>query len=192
MGEVDYAVTTPFDEINGRTKIYVQVSGSIDGAIDFAHGDTLVFFKQENYPNYTGSDDGWFRSIISGGAATIETIPGYLENLANPTIQNHRAGIWRINMLGDTVTLDFVQEVEINQLLTVKKGVSLQNSSIYYNPVISEGNSVPEYTVVTGPDHGLKTIFDGNGTRFFSYRDNYSRPTENAKYIRFPQFGAIK
>lgn len=48
-GAVDFAVSVPFDEINGRTLGYILGAGGIDGAIDIQDGDTLIFARQENY-----------------------------------------------------------------------------------------------------------------------------------------------
>lgn len=192
VGSVDYAVVVPFDEINDRSKFYSQVNGHFDGVIDFKDGETLIFAKQQNYTGYTGSNNGWFRTISVDGSPILEIIPGYTQKLSNQNLDNQRAGIWRINLSSGTVMLDFVQEIEFNQALTVKKGNDFAGSVLYYDPVIPSGGTVPEYSVVSGQTLESKTIFDNNGTRFFSYRDNYTRPTDSAKYIKFPQFGAIK
>ena len=95
---VHYAIRgMSFQDINGQTVGYVQGLGGFDGVFNIVDGQTLVFAQQENYPTYqTGAhpNDGW--NIINGASNTI--IPGYQDNLFNPSVVNQRGGIWRINL----------------------------------------------------------------------------------------------
>jgi len=50
-GAVDYALTIPFDEVNGRTLEYIEMRGGLDigrGA-KIKSGQTLIFVKQEHF-----------------------------------------------------------------------------------------------------------------------------------------------
>lgn len=48
-GTVDYAVTIPFDEVNGRTIHYITIAGGLDGSVNIKDGQYVVFAKQEKY-----------------------------------------------------------------------------------------------------------------------------------------------
>jgi hypothetical protein len=309
---VDYAVTVPFDQINGRPLDYINANGGIDGVVGFETGDTVLFVKQENFLNpgpyegwvdytdafigdniTTGSDEGYdsegydlysvvpgylekiqssinviatspagypnyvqvsgagslqsgsvirFSGVSVGGLSTYNTtgivyyvrgittstttetingIPSTVTNyyislsstadLANPvtitsspvgsqsnltiyTVTNERGGIWQINILDGVVFLTFNTEIEINQKVRVAFGASYGSAILYYNPTIAEGQSVPEYTVYQyqkGASIAKRTTFNGDSTKFFSYRDSYYTPGSQDKYVKFPQYGAF-
>ena len=79
---VEYASTATFSDINGRTVAYILQRGGIDGIVNFADGDTMIFAQQEHAGQFY---DGWFRYLSnfdvpfdSVGLDSIEIIPGYL------------------------------------------------------------------------------------------------------------------
>ncbi len=190
--QATYAVQLPFDEINGRSVLYVQSNGGFDGVIDFSDGDTVIFSKQANYAGYSGSNNGWFRRVIVEGNETLEPIPGYLEQLDNLAVTNQQSGIWKIRISNDIVSLEFYKEVTLGQKVVILGGFDFLNTIFYYNPIIPIGATIPEYSIVDPQTKGEKTIFDNGGTKFFGPRDIYGLPGADAKYIKFPQFGVIK
>jgi hypothetical protein len=348
VATVNYAVDIPYSQINGRTVDYIVTNGGLDGVTTFNDGDTLIFYKQENfvppipYDVWVNYSDGYIgTNIVSGSVGygseaydVYTTIPGYNENsqandtftgdgvstqyritqtvsntnqvsvsvngvvqsptsyvvsgqlltfntapantipaksnatiavyngineqsftsngtlslftlnsvitntnsplvvyvnglqvsLANysvtgstltfvtpppqtqpanilPVISvisttntlNQRGGIWQINIVNNIVNLSFVQEITLNQRLEVIDGKTRHGSIVYYNPTLSSGATVPSYStfVLTGAQTVDKTTFNNDTTRFYSYRDQYYTPGENAKYIKFPQYGAF-
>jgi hypothetical protein len=93
-----YAVRgVPFDNIHGKSVEFIRSIGGLDGATNFRDGDTLVFAQQEDFVALAGSsveinqNQGWNRDG--------EVVPGYIENLLDPTVPNQRAGIWRIRLV---------------------------------------------------------------------------------------------
>jgi len=348
VASVNYAVSIPFDQINGRNVEYIINNGGLDGVTDFGDGDTLIFYQQENFTPITPYDgwvnysDGFIGNNIVTGATgygseaydVYSIIPGYnetaqandtftgdgisttyritqtitntnqvnvyvnnqlqnptsyivsgqllsfniapgntvpklsnasivvyngtneqgfsgngvqttfslnsvvsvapgpnkvyvngvLQSTANysvvgnsltfatapplvqganilPTISvisttstvNERGGIWQINIVNGIVNLSFVRVINVNQRLRVLDGKSHNGSTVYYNPNLSNGQTVPAYstyTLITNQTVN-KTTFNNNTTRFYSYRDQYYTPGENAKYIKFPQYGAF-
>ena len=126
-------------------------------------------------------------------------VPGYNEHLLNPLTANKRIGIWRINIAqGNTpsvdenlVTLTFVQSMEYFDTVYVRRGYTHGGTNIYYNPVIKEGNLVPNYSIIPQQVDIVSTRFDGNGTRFLSYRDEYTVPGAGDKYIKFANTGVF-
>jgi len=52
-GPVDFALTVPFSEINGRTKEYINRRGGLDQTFNYKAGDLLIFAKQERFETQT-------------------------------------------------------------------------------------------------------------------------------------------
>ena len=213
VASVNYAVSIPFSEINGRPVDYINANGGIDGFQYFQQGDTLVFAKQENFLN-PGPYDGWvdytdayigdniLTATVEGydseGYDTYSLIPGFLEKLQSLTIVNgaqhysvvnQRGGIWRINIVDGIVNLQFVQEIEAAQRIRVLAGSTYSGAILYYNQVLLIGQNVPAYSVyrVQSTSIAKKTTFNGNSTRFFNYRDSYYAPGTEDAMVKFPQ-----
>ena len=53
-GTVDFALTVPFDEINGKTIQYILLAGGLDGSTNIKSGQLVVFAKQESYNSVGG------------------------------------------------------------------------------------------------------------------------------------------
>ena len=210
VDNVNYAVTIPFSEINGRPVNYINdVHGGIDGEIRFADGETIVFAKQENFG---GPYDGWVNyadsyigdnittSSIEGydseGFDIYTVVPGYLEFILGTSPVNKRAGVWRINIVNDTVYLSFVLEVTPGDRIQVLHGKSYAGAILFYNKnyTASSGYSVPFYSVynITASSITTPTTFNKGTTRFFSGRDQYYAPGSQDKYLKFPQYGVFK
>lgn len=208
---VNYAVSVPFAAINGRTLSYVIANGGIDDVSEFKDGETIIFAKQENFNN-AGPYDGWVRytdaflgddittptkeGYDSGGVGLYDSntfIPGYLEKLQNNSLVNQRGGVWQINVVNDIITLTFVKEIELNQKIRIIGGSTYVGALLYYNGILNAGQSVPAYSILrTLPTAaGTKTTFNGDTTKFFSYRDSYYEPGAQDKYVKFPQYGVF-
>lgn len=227
-GAVDFAVTVPFDEINGRTTEYLARSGGLDGSI-VKSGQLIVFARQEQFSQtlindiayvkspydtnvfdsigfnlsnipreYTSPNDGW---NIDGGLygadpydstdyAPSAIVPGFLDNLLTPTTPNMRAGIWRVDIsTDDVITLIFVSEVLPNEYVQVAGGNSFGSTKLYYDPIIKDGNTVPEYSILSSANapSTSATRFDAGGTRFSTNRDVYASPEVDDIYLKFPK-----
>lgn len=205
VATVNYAVTIPFNQINGRPVAYINSRGGIDGTITYKDGETLIFAKQEGFAN-PGPYNGWARysDAFIGDDVTTDTIegydvisfdtydvvPGFLEKAQGIAPVNERGGIWQINIVNGVVTLLPIQEIEVNQRVRVLNGSSYSGSIMYYNQMLNPGQTVPFYSVVTLQSNAItvRTTFNGDSTRFFSYRDEYYTPGENDKYVKFPQY----
>jgi hypothetical protein len=209
VATVEYAVNTPFNQINGRTIDYIKNAGGIDGVKTFQDGDHLVFAKQEGFLN-GGPYDGWvgyidgfigddiFTTPIEGydseGYDQYTIIPGYLEQSVGSSPTNFRGGIWKIKLINNIVQLVFVREIELNQRVRVSFGETFGGSILYYATTNIPGRSVPEYTVFkiqAGSINQKRTTFNGDSTKFFSHRDQYYTPGTQDKYVKFPQFGVF-
>jgi hypothetical protein len=151
------------------------------GQAEILDGDSPALTNLVNTDNTPGL--GW-------DAANY--VPGYNENLLDPSVPNQRAGIWRIRISSSkVVTLEFVQEVEFFNTLYVRNGYTQGSTNIYYDRNIKPGNTVPTYSIVPQQIKIVSTQFDGNGTRFFDYRDEYTLPEVGDKYIKFTKTGVF-
>ena len=125
---------------------------------------------------------------------TDETFPPNESGRIIVTQINQRAGVWKIKISADNiVTLDFVSEVFPNDTVRVSKGQSYGGSVLTYSSTIAKGNTVPEYiaTATQNKPSFEKTTFDGNGTKFLQFRDEYAPPEINDKYLKFPKIGVF-
>lgn len=200
--EVDYALTIPFNSIDGMTTDYVDdVLGGLDSSITVYNGKHVIFARQEQYSGYIGTDDGWIQNLNMWddgsewddpdlGWDNYRIIPGYNENQADPEVTNERAGIWRIDVdeLG-LLRLVFVQEVVSQQRILVKFGNFYGGKIVRYDPIIKFdiGETVPSYSIIGEQVKGIETIFDGRSTRFVESISIYQGPDEGDKYLAFPR-----
>ena len=204
VAAVNYAVHTAFDKINNRTMEFIQRNGGIDGALNFRDGETLVFFQLENYDYPRRRHDGWvdYNDFFAEEGFSAEpldnytVVPGYLEKQMALSDTDQRGGVWQIKIFperNNLVTLEFVQEVLPSQRVRVASGASHSNTVIMRDPVVKSGETVPGWTVATKAADltGTRTTFDGNGTKFISYRDSYADPEIGDKYLKFPQRGVF-
>lgn len=205
VATVNYAVTVPFNQINGRPVSYVNSNGGIDGTVTYRDGETLIFAKQEGFAN-PGPYNGWARffdgfigdnlttdivegyDVISFDDYTV--VPGFLEQAQGISPVNERGGVWQINIVNDVITLMPIQEILVNQRVRVLNGSTYSGSIMYYNQMLNPGQTVPFYSIVTLQSNAIavRTTFNGDTTRFFNYRDEYYTPNENDKYVKFPQY----
>jgi len=78
VSTVEYGVTVPFSEINGRPLTYINANGGIDGSTTYRNGERLVFVKQENFRQdlpYAG----WIKydGVYLGDDVTTTGVEGY-------------------------------------------------------------------------------------------------------------------
>jgi hypothetical protein len=207
VASVNYAVSVPYSQINGRPLSYVLANGGIDGVDNFADGETLVFVKQEQFED-PGPYDGWvdysnayigdnietgeIEGYDSGSFDTYTVIPGFLEKSQATSPVNRRGGIWRINIVGGIVNLTFVQEINTYDRIRVLFGKTLSSAILIYSLNLSPGQTVPYYEVFTNnPIIRVRTTFNNDTTRFFTDRDQYYEPGAQDKYVKFPQYGVF-
>lgn len=287
VGTVDYAVNTPFQNINERTVGEINANGGLDGITSFKDGEKLVFFEQQFSrgvisitdiydQGWTNSTDPWDDPDINNADWDYNAwdpanyVPGYNEWLASRQVDsggnvsytaiNQRIGIWNISIgtddyvrlslanvsvsvigysanttghgsnitvssteglfvgmpvrgagiINTTVITDIiganisiypsnvsaiganiscVPSLNYNDTLYVRNGFTHGATNIYYDPVkdpIKPGKLVPNYSEIPQQIKTSGTIFDGDGTKFYDYRDTYVMPGQGEKALRFP------
>ena len=232
VATVDFAISTPFEDIDEQYIDTIKDAGGLDGIKNFKDGDTLVFAQQEYYADgssVTDYNQGWSNVIILwdevGWAYNSDTsdsdtdtpydptllppnpgpydytpgqnwddaeyVTGYNENLLDPLVPNRRIGIWEIKIEDNIVHLYFKQEVAYYDSIYVRNGFTYGGTNIYYDPLVKAGNTIPNYSILPQNVNTDYTIFDGNGTRFYDNRDNYTVPSQGDKYIKFAKTGVF-
>jgi hypothetical protein len=189
---VDWAIrSVPFDQVNWSTVNEMTLLG-----YRVSNGDTLIFAQQEGFG---GMNDGWNLytqpfdaegQTLDNTYDTLQVIPGYLENQQDPLVSNQRAGIWRISVEDDVVTLNFIRQINTNQIITVRN----EATKLFLDPEIKPGNTVPAYSLLSQSTRSAvqDTSFDGDGTRFASAKDTYTEPGVLDKYLKFIKTGVFR
>ena len=228
-GTVDFAVTTPFEELNNRYLDEIKAAGGLDGIKNIKDGMHLVFATQEFYSSQGDLGDrnqGWAQVNIlwdyDGWAYNADTsdddytlpppgtnadntdttpgeqwdsatyVPGFVEYDLQLSADNQRIGIWEINISDEgLVTLTFAQAISFYDKLYVRNGFTYGGTNIYYDPIVKAGNTVANYSIIPQQLRTTYTTFDGNGTRFFDNRDEYTLPESGDKYIKFTKLGVF-
>lgn len=91
--------------------------------------------------------------------------------------------------LGSTIT--FIPQPNYNNNIYVRNGFTHGGVNVYYDPVIKSTNTVPNYSEIPQEVATTSTIFDGNGTLFYDYRDTYVVPEQGNKYLVFPRLNVF-
>jgi hypothetical protein len=179
ISAADYAVSVPFNRLNGSTQTNAINFNLIDGIADFKNGETVIFAKQEGFPN-TSTDNGW---IDSNG----NYIPGYLDKLSGASSANQQGGIWQLNFFnvpevgfdevgfdepgegtlngyfdqgGETeIQLEFVKELILNQTIKISRGKTYPATTMQYR--LRSAQSIPDYSIFSGALGSNETTFDG-------------------------------
>ena len=195
--------------VDGQTLVFYQQEFILPGAATSSYNDgwsiaTTIWDEtswdyDSNTPLILGDDEGWDGSSF---------IPGWQEylasavNIGTPTapnvvynVPNRRIGVWQVNIDSSSiVTLTYKQAVGFNDTLYVRNGIRHAGQRIFYDNTFLALPipQIPTYSLVTRQQISLDyTQFDGNGTRFFNYRDSYSVPEQGDKYIKFAKTGVF-
>lgn len=123
-GSVDYAVTTPFDEINGRTLEYINRRGGISGTTVITGGQLLVFAIQELYNSVLSSNTTTYKDVFSSNnydsvGYDLSTVPMEYTS-PNDGWNDTDAGLYGTFAYGDgpymeTTVIPGYNSVDVNQ-----------------------------------------------------------------------------
>lgn len=182
---VGFALDIPFDRVDGATITQINAIGGLDGdeSGDW-DGRTVVFSTQQNYNPAEFPllyNDGWNQN----GAV----IPGYAEVQAGTATTNKRGGVWQISISNRTVSLTFLQEIALNDVVLVQLGAKAGETWQYSSSNVGVGSqTVPKYEQGDFQTLQLKspTTFDSANTQFINNQDVYQLPFANDSYLKFP------
>jgi hypothetical protein len=192
---------------DGQTLIFVQQE-NYPGETHAADGwikDSAILPGYNEYITSTAIADG--TSGFPTGpdehqSATVNGVVYFFTNYDNQGIQltsgvwrkaNLRASVWRINIsASNIVTLTVNQLVFPGDRVQINDGSSRSNTIVYYDTALKPGNSSPAYTLIPTLLSSSNTRFDGYGTKFFSYRDQYTVPGNGDTWLKFPKRNVLQ
>jgi len=88
-------------------------------------------------------------------------------------------------------TITFIPQPNYNNTIYIRNGYAHGGVNVYYDPVTKTNNTVPNYSEIPQQIKTTNTIFDGNGTLFYDYRDTYVVPGQGNKYLKFPRINVF-
>jgi hypothetical protein len=181
IGPVTYAVSSSYSSINGLTQADLIAAGGIDGDIEFADGDTVIFVQPESFGN---QKPGYFEQIMFG-------------------LKDKKSYVYRVNIGSyNMVTLEEAHATKPGDIVTVEKGETYAGRRLNFEAYPLHGTSprwwpfnkdliVDANTTDKLIKPHQETTFDQRGTRFISNRDQYADIDSTAKYIKFPNNGVF-
>ena len=92
---------------------------------------------------------------------------------------------------GTVSSITFIPTPTYNDVVYVRNGTSHGGVNIYYDPIINTGNLVPGWSEIPQQIKTTGTIFDGDGTKFYDYRDNYVIPQQGEQQLIFPRLNVF-
>jgi hypothetical protein len=166
----------------------------------------ILWDRGQYVPGYLENDVGTRISSESDDFASFPTAPTngqiftfndivYTYNIDNQLweVANQRAAVWQINInpVTTVVTLSLVKGINFYDKLYVRSGTLHSGNYVFFDPTVKDNNTVPNYTVIPRVLNNKYTTFDGQGTRFFDNRDQYTLPESGDKYIKFTKTGVF-
>ncbi len=88
-------------------------------------------------------------------------------------------------------TITFIPQPEYNDVVYVRNGYTHGGVNIYYDPIVKTNNLVPNWSKIPQQIRTTGTTFDGDGTKFYDYRDNYIIPEQGDQSVRFPRINVF-
>ncbi len=90
-----------------------------------------------------------------------------------------------------STTITSIPTPKFNSVVYVRNGEKHGAVNIYYDINIKPGNLVPNWSEIPQEIKVVGTIFDGNGTKFYDYRDTYVIPGQGEQIVRFPRLNVF-
>lgn len=168
----------------------VNTSVSVNGISLLPFDDYVVIGNTIQFNSAPNSGDLIIVRIYSTvGGKDLYNASG---SMTGKVYTNFRGGVWKINIVNNIVNLTCIQEITVNDRVRVLFGKTLAGAVLSYSSDLIAGLTVPYYkTFVVNPTIRVRTTFNNDTTKFFTYRDEYYTDGEQDKYVKFPQYGVF-
>jgi YHYH protein/Putative Ig domain len=181
---VDFGLDIPFDHVNGATLAQITALGGYDGSVGDYNNKYIIFTTQENYVGSypTLTNNGWNLNNA--------VVPGYAEVQSGSSAVNQRSGVWLSTVANNQITLTFVQQIQLSQVVAIRFGAKAGKTYQYTAAHVGVGaQTVPTYESVNTNTTQLKnpTTFDKKTTVFINNEDQYVVPYTSDSYLKFPR-----
>lgn len=90
-----------------------------------------------------------------------------------------------------STTITSIPTPNFNDVVYVRNGLNHGALNIYYNTIPGPGNIVPSWSEIPQQIKITGTVFDGNGTKFYDFRDTYVIPGQGEQAVRFPRLNVF-
>lgn len=208
IGEVSYATTLPFVDVNMSTIAYINSLGGLDGPIGKSLNQrTLIFVKQDNFVNppyakYPGpiSDDlAWTDYDYPYDSTGYDDklydeaviIPGERAHRLDPMVPNERMSIWKMVVHpNEIVELVLQQVTNTYDYVTVLNGATFAQRQLYVPSSAAEGNRVINWQELPALTD-TPTTFDHDSLLFIDPSDQYCPDDRFNDYLLFPKYNII-
>jgi len=183
VGTVDFAVSADYLEVSGKTIANFRINAGVKTDDTVNTGDTLIFYKRKTFP---------------------AEIPGWLDQILIPGIENYQAAIFTIVVEDISIKLEINRICQPGDIINITRSEEYEDKQVFLQAYPRQ-DTVPHWWMLTEPliedeskqtnDKLLKphkeTTFDKGGTRFVNNRTYYSNLDPIAKYIKFPKTGVF-
>lgn len=99
--------------------------------------------------------------------------------------------VFPVSSTNNTGLVNFIPQASYNNVVYVRNGQSRSGVNIYYDPVIAVNELVPSWSKITQQIRPAGTTFDGDGTKFYDFRDTYLSPGQGESAVRFPRLNVF-
>jgi len=194
-GIVDIATNLAYNDVANRTLSDINSLGGLDGVISNINNNTIIFVKQESYPNYTTTDDAWQDYLYPFDTTGFDEDDIEFDEavtIPNSPI-NQRMAVYRMTVDPDTeiVTLTLSQQTSPNQFVQIQRGSFYRSAELRYPTAPGTGLTqiswLPLETVVT-----TETLFDEGSVSFVEPVDLYDPSDSEDKYLVFPKTNILE
>jgi len=195
VGVVDIATNLAYNDIDKRTLGDINSLGGFDGIISNVNNNTIIFVKQEGYPNYTPAAEGWQDYIFPFDTTGFdEDNTTFDEAELIPIVPvNERMAIYRITVdpVTEIVTLTLAQQTEPNQYVQIQRGNFYRSAELRHPTApgtgLTEISWLPLLTLVT-----TETVFDQASVSFVEPVDMYDPSDSEDKYLVFSKTNILE
>jgi len=193
IGTVEIATNLAYADVNKRTLQYIEDLGGLDGQVLGINGSTLIFVKQQDYPDYATSDDAWQDYLYPYDTTGFDTsgtefdeavtIPG-----GDGSSANERMAIYTISVdpITTVVTLTLTTQTVEADFVQIVRGTEYRSAQLYYpgapGPDLTEISWLPLTTITT-----TETTFDEGSMAFEEPVDMYDPTDAYDKYLVYPK-----
>ena len=185
-GNVAYSVP------NQRISIWnISIDANNDNYVRLSLANVSVTVK-----GYTANTTGFGSNVtVSSTADLFVGMPVRGTGVASTTVITDIASGTNITIYPNVVTLGAnitcIPQLNYNDTVYVRNGYTHGSMNIYYDPYIKTDNTLPNFSKIPQQIKTTGTSFDGDGTKFYDYRDSYIIPGQGDTALRFPHLNVF-
>ena len=188
--KVTSGANVTYSVANQRMSIWkIQVDNQGFLRLSLANVDATVTSISANTTGYGSNVRVSTTANVFVGMKVVGT--GFANTAVITDISGSTVTVWPANISSVGSSVTFMPTLSYNQTLYVRNGLTYGGINIYYDPIIKADKLIPNFSKIPQQIRNTVTIFDGNGTRFFDYRDSYTVPEQGDTALIFPRINVF-